>query len=263
MPIPRFEIGACPRPRSIACERELGVSGRDRPGAGATRIRRAGRARARSWPPTTNIRPQRSPASQRRSRRSSRRSASGERITIHGDYDVDGVCSTAVLVRALRGLGANVDSYLPDRASDGYGLNEDTVRRLAARGTRLLITVDCAITAVEQVDAARALGMRGGRHRSSCSARRRRAARRADRAPAASAAIRAPSCARPASPTSWRRRSGRQPRAGRIGVSSRRTSTSWRWPRSPMWSRWWVRTARSFAAACARWPPRRSPGCVR
>jgi single-stranded-DNA-specific exonuclease len=85
---------------------------------------------------------------------------SGERITIHGDYDVDGVCSTAVLVRALRGLGANVDSYLPDRASDGYGLNEDTVRRLAARGTRLLITVDCAITAVEQVDLARALGMR-------------------------------------------------------------------------------------------------------
>jgi single-stranded-DNA-specific exonuclease len=84
---------------------------------------------------------------------------SGERITIHGDYDVDGVCSTAVLVRALRGLGANVDSYLPDRASDGYGLNEQTVRMLAGRGTRLLITVDCAITAVEQVAAAKALGM--------------------------------------------------------------------------------------------------------
>jgi len=83
----------------------------------------------------------------------------GERITIHGDYDVDGVCSTAVLLRALRGMGADVDSYLPDRASDGYGLNESTVRRLAARGTRLLVTVDCAITAVEEVAAARALGM--------------------------------------------------------------------------------------------------------
>jgi single-stranded-DNA-specific exonuclease len=83
----------------------------------------------------------------------------GERITVHGDYDVDGVCSTAVLVRSLRALGANVDSYLPDRAGDGYGLNADTVRRLAARGTRLLVTVDCAITAVEEVALARELGL--------------------------------------------------------------------------------------------------------
>jgi single-stranded-DNA-specific exonuclease len=83
----------------------------------------------------------------------------GARITIHGDYDVDGICATAVLVRALRGLGADVDSYLPDRASDGYGLNAATVARLAARGTRLLVTVDCAITAVEEVAAAQALGM--------------------------------------------------------------------------------------------------------
>jgi single-stranded-DNA-specific exonuclease len=80
------------------------------------------------------------------------------RITVHGDYDVDGVCSTALLVRALRRLGAEVDWYLPDRA-DGYGLNGETVRRLAARGTSLLITVDCAITAVDEVAAARALGM--------------------------------------------------------------------------------------------------------
>ncbi len=83
----------------------------------------------------------------------------GDRITIHGDYDVDGVCSTAVLVRALRRLNADVDWYLPDRASDGYGLSPDTVRRLAARGTRLLVTADCAITAVEEVAAAKALGM--------------------------------------------------------------------------------------------------------
>ncbi len=83
----------------------------------------------------------------------------GSRITVHGDYDVDGVCSTAVLLRALRRLGANADSYLPDRAGDGYGLNMDTVSRLAARGTRLLVTADCAITAVAEVAAARALGM--------------------------------------------------------------------------------------------------------
>ncbi len=85
--------------------------------------------------------------------------ADGTRITVHGDYDVDGICSTAVLVRALRGLGADVDSYLPDRASDGYGLAAATVQRLAARGTRLLITVDCAITAVDEVAAAKALGV--------------------------------------------------------------------------------------------------------
>jgi single-stranded-DNA-specific exonuclease len=81
------------------------------------------------------------------------------RITVHGDYDVDGVCSTAVLVRALRRLGAEVDWFLPDRAGDGYGLSGETVRRLAARGTRLLVTADCAITAVQEVAAARALGM--------------------------------------------------------------------------------------------------------
>jgi single-stranded-DNA-specific exonuclease len=83
----------------------------------------------------------------------------GSRITIHGDYDVDGICSTAVMVRTLRELGGDVDSYLPDRASDGYGLNLATVQRLAGRGTRLLVTVDCAITAVEEVAAARKLGM--------------------------------------------------------------------------------------------------------
>jgi single-stranded-DNA-specific exonuclease len=80
-------------------------------------------------------------------------------ITVHGDYDCDGVCSTAVYVRALRALGANVDWYLPDRRLDGYGLAPATVERLAARGTRLLLTADCAITAVEAVAAARSAGI--------------------------------------------------------------------------------------------------------
>ncbi|MGA7704891.1 MAG: single-stranded-DNA-specific exonuclease RecJ [Solirubrobacteraceae bacterium] len=82
----------------------------------------------------------------------------GRRITIHGDYDVDGVCSTAILVRTLRILGARVDWFLPDRA-DGYGLSTDTVRRLSQRGTELLITVDCGITAVEEVALAGSLGI--------------------------------------------------------------------------------------------------------
>lgn len=81
------------------------------------------------------------------------------RITIHGDYDVDGVCATAVLVRALRRLGGSCDWHLPDRASDGYGLSAQTVRRLAERGTELLVTADCGITAVEEVALARSLGI--------------------------------------------------------------------------------------------------------
>jgi single-stranded-DNA-specific exonuclease len=83
----------------------------------------------------------------------------GSRITIHGDYDVDGVCATATLVRALRSHGADVDWFLPARIDDGYGLSMATVERLAHRGTDLLITVDCAITAVDEVAAARAAGL--------------------------------------------------------------------------------------------------------
>lgn len=81
------------------------------------------------------------------------------RIIVHGDYDVDGVCATAVLVRALRALDADVGWYLPSRADDGYGLSSATVGRIRAAGAGLLVTVDCGITAVEQVQAARLAGM--------------------------------------------------------------------------------------------------------
>jgi single-stranded-DNA-specific exonuclease len=83
----------------------------------------------------------------------------GTRITIHGDYDVDGVCATAILIRALRSIGANVGWFLPDRLTDGYGLSSATVRRLASRGTELLVTADCAITAIDEVAEARSLGL--------------------------------------------------------------------------------------------------------
>src|SRR5690242_14322679 len=84
---------------------------------------------------------------------------SGGRIVVHGDYDVDGVCATAIMVRALRARGANVGWYLPDRLTDGYGLALDTVDRLASRDTGLIVTVDCAITAVDEIAAARAAGL--------------------------------------------------------------------------------------------------------
>lgn len=83
----------------------------------------------------------------------------GSRIAVHGDYDVDGVCSTAILLRALRSLGADPYWELPSRFGDGYGLSEAAVERLAGRGVGLLVTVDCGVTAVKEVAAARAAGM--------------------------------------------------------------------------------------------------------
>ncbi len=83
----------------------------------------------------------------------------GERITVHGDFDVDGVSATALLISTLRDLGADCDWLIPDRIADGYGLSTENVEKLAVRGTGLLITVDCGITAVEQVALAQELGM--------------------------------------------------------------------------------------------------------
>lgn len=82
----------------------------------------------------------------------------GERITVYGDYDVDGVCSTTVLVEFLRRVGAQVDYYIPDRRAEGYGLNETAVRELARR-SQIMITTDCGITAVREIALARELGL--------------------------------------------------------------------------------------------------------
>jgi single-stranded-DNA-specific exonuclease len=85
--------------------------------------------------------------------------ADGRRITVHGDFDVDGVCATAILVGALRELGGECDWLIPDRATDGYGLGAANVERLAERGTQLLLTADCGVTARAEVELARSLGM--------------------------------------------------------------------------------------------------------
>jgi single-stranded-DNA-specific exonuclease len=83
----------------------------------------------------------------------------GRRITVHGDFDVDGVCATALTVATLRKLGGDCDWLIPDRIADGYGLSGANVERLAGRGTSLLLTVDCGITSVEEIRLARELGM--------------------------------------------------------------------------------------------------------
>jgi single-stranded-DNA-specific exonuclease len=83
----------------------------------------------------------------------------GSVIAVHGDYDVDGVCSTALAVEALERLGGDVRARLPSRSEDGYGLSEATVQQLAGQGVELLITADCGIGATGQVALARSLGM--------------------------------------------------------------------------------------------------------
>ncbi|MBI3328153.1 MAG: single-stranded-DNA-specific exonuclease RecJ [Nitrospinae bacterium] len=82
-----------------------------------------------------------------------------EPIVIYGDYDVDGITATSVLSWFFRDIGVPVPYYLPHRMREGYGLNPDAVRKLAQRGARVLITVDCGITGHEEVRLARSLGM--------------------------------------------------------------------------------------------------------
>jgi len=85
--------------------------------------------------------------------------AAGERICVHGDYDVDGICATALAVLTLRELGAAVDWHLPSRFDEGYGVAAATIARLAEEGCGLVLTVDCGITAVQEVAEAKALGL--------------------------------------------------------------------------------------------------------
>ena len=85
--------------------------------------------------------------------------AAGKKICVHGDYDVDGICATALAVLTLRELGADVTWHLPSRFEEGYGVSSSTIERLAEGGIDLLLTVDCGITAVAEVAAAKALGV--------------------------------------------------------------------------------------------------------
>jgi len=85
--------------------------------------------------------------------------AAGTRICVHGDYDADGISATALALLILRELGADAGWHLPSRFEEGYGVQPETVARLAADGYALVLTVDCGITAVEAVDEAKRLGL--------------------------------------------------------------------------------------------------------
>jgi len=83
----------------------------------------------------------------------------GEKIAVFGDYDVDGITSTCLLTDFLRKNGADAVSYIPGRMEEGYGLNPIALRQLAAEGVKLIITVDCGITAVSEAQLCKELGM--------------------------------------------------------------------------------------------------------
>ncbi len=154
----RLEIPPCPPEAVLGLERALGVSSAlgqvlVRRGLGDPAVARAFLAAQDEHDPALLH------GIDRAVELIGRHIAARTRITVHGDYDVDGVASTAILVRALRSLGGDVDFYLPSRSEDGYGLAARTVQRLVARGTKLLVTTDCAITAVDEVALARAEGI--------------------------------------------------------------------------------------------------------
>lgn len=85
--------------------------------------------------------------------------ATQELVIVHGDYDADGVCGSAVLMTTLRALGAHADYFLPHRENDGYGLNLGTIEKLAARGANIIITCDCGISNKLEIDDAHARGI--------------------------------------------------------------------------------------------------------
>jgi single-stranded-DNA-specific exonuclease len=83
----------------------------------------------------------------------------GEKIVIYGDYDVDGIAGTTILWHAIRMLGGSVDYYIPHRVDEGYGINSEAIEEICAGGGKVIISVDCGITALEPAQLARDLGV--------------------------------------------------------------------------------------------------------
>jgi len=105
------------------------------------------------------ISPERMPGVEAAVRRVKQAVRDREKITIYGDYDVDGITGVAILWRILTLLGAAIDYYIPHRTDEGYGLNEEAVRFLAKSGSKILITVDCGVTAINSAELAEKLGL--------------------------------------------------------------------------------------------------------
>lgn len=154
----RFDITPAPFAACAALERELGLSGPAaqilvRRGLGDPQEARAFLAADERHPPAAFAGMDEAVAL------ILRHVGAGTPIVVHGDYDCDGISATAILVRVLRDLGGRTGWFVPSRTEDGYGLAAATVERLAAEGAALLITVDCGVTAVDEVALARSLGL--------------------------------------------------------------------------------------------------------
>ena len=108
---------------------------------------------------TDLIGPEQMPGVKAAVRRIKRAIRDKERITVYGDYDVDGITGVAILWQILTLLDGNVDYYIPHRIDEGYGLNEEAVESLAKSGSKLLITVDCGVTAFSSAELAGQLGL--------------------------------------------------------------------------------------------------------
>ena len=83
-----------------------------------------------------------------------------QKIAIYGDYDVDGITSTAIMVKYMRAVGADVIWHLPTREGEGYGLNDEAIQEIANAGADLIITVDCGISGNKEIDFAKSLGLK-------------------------------------------------------------------------------------------------------
>ena len=91
--------------------------------------------------------------------RISRAIKDNQKITVHGDYDADGISASVIIVEAIRALGGEVDYYLPSRFDEGYGLHSDALRQFKDEGTKLVITVDCGISAIDEARLASQIGL--------------------------------------------------------------------------------------------------------
>ncbi len=182
--------------------------------------------------------------------------AAGKRICVHGDYDADGICATALALLVLRELGADVHWHLPSRFGEGYGVQVETVRRLAEEGYGLLLTVDCGITAVEAVEEAKRLGLEvvvTDHHRPG------------ERLPDCPAVATRPSdypfpelCG-----TGVVHKLGQALLGQRLRRAARSRRHRRRSRRSPTSSRWSTRTGRSRSKGCGASPRPGSRGCAR
>ena len=82
-----------------------------------------------------------------------------EKVTIYGDYDVDGITSITVLKSFLKDIGLETSTYIPNRLDEGYGLNKEAIDKIARNGCNLMITVDCGISAIDEIEYANSLGI--------------------------------------------------------------------------------------------------------